>query len=497
MAKKRIGSCLLVAVAGLMWSRLAGADDVSLLMPQKRTLSLGVTAGVFLPDRDVHDFYWTTNTWQPLNSVAPAMGLRVAYDPIQYLGVELEGELIPTGTVNGDSATMHGWRTQVLGQLPGRLTPFVSLGLGSMGLISGDGVLGDDSDFTWHAGLGGKLYLTPRWSVRLDGRWLIAPKLDLVAQDDSMVNHFLVTTSLSWNWQIPSRQARVEFEIDADHDGVIGRDDKCEHEAGVAPDGCPAVADTDQDGLLDNVDKCPSEPEVLNEVDDEDGCPDAEPDQDGDKVANRDDRCVDAAEDLDGFEDTDGCPDTDNDKDGILDAQDGCASTAGPADNHGCPDKDADNDSVVDRFDNCPNEPGWQQFRGCRKNQLVVITPTDIKVLENIYFASKKATIRARSNPLLDNLVQVLNAHPEITRVTIEGHTDNRGEETRNKELSHSRARAVIDYLVVNGVSADRLEAVGVGEERPIANNKTSSGRAQNRRVEFHIERKPMASNRP
>lgn len=488
MSKKRIGSCLLVA-AGLMSSKLAAADD---LMPQKKTLSLGVTAGVFLPDRDVHDFYYTTNMWQPLHSAAPAMGLRVSYEPLQYLGLELEGEMIPTGTATtDDSATILGWRAQVVGELPARLTPFVSLGIGSMGIISGDAVLGDDTDFTWHTGLGAKLYLTPRWSIRLDGRWLIAPKVDILAEDDPMVSHFLVNTALNYRWG--NGQAPVEtFDADPDNDGIIGRDDKCEFEAGVAPDGCPAVADSDQDGLLDNVDKCPSEAEVLNEVDDEDGCPDTEPDQDGDAIANRADKCVDAAEDMDGFEDTDGCPETDNDKDGILDAQDGCAQSAGPADNQGCPDKDSDSDSVVDRFDNCPTEPGWQQYRGCRKNQLVVLTQTDIKVLENIYFASKKAAIRARSNPLLDNLVQVLNAHPEITHVRVEGHTDNRGDEIRNKELSHSRARAVIDYLVVHGVSADRLEAIGVGEERPIANNKTSSGRAQNRRVEFHIERKPL-----
>ncbi len=505
MAKKKtVGSCSLVApthrrrgrgaiLAGLCTlacvvrsSSFAAADELS---PQNQTVSLGLVGGVFLPDRDVHDFYYDTNTWQPLNSAAPVMGLRASYEPVPYGGIEVEGEMAPIGIAsNDDRATILGFRAQLIGQFPARLTPFLLAGVGAMGIVSGDSVLGDDTDLVWHTGAGAKFFITSSWSVRVDGRWLIAPKLEVANEYDTMVSHFLVTTSLSWRF---GGGARI---VDTDQDTFIGSADRCPLDAGVAPDGCPALADIDQDGILDRDDKCPSEAEVLNEVDDQDGCPDKDPDGDADGIADNTDKCRDVAEDMDGFEDSDGCPETDNDKDGLVDAQDGCAQDAGPIDNHGCPDKDGDGDGLADRFDNCPAESGSQQNRGCKTAQLIVITLTDIKVMENIYFATGKAKIRARSNALLDNLAQVLTAHPEITHVSVEGHTDDRGDQFRNQGLSFNRARAVVEYLAVRGVSADRLKATGVGEERPIANNRSSSGRSLNRRVEFMIERKVVVA---
>ena len=471
-------------------SNLAAADDGD-LGPQKNTLSVGVTAGVFLPDGDVHDFYYTTNTWQPLNTTAPAFGLRLSYEPIRFAGIEAEGEMIPIRTATtDDGATILGGRAQIIGQLPARVTPFVLLGAGSMGLISGDSVLGDDTDFIWHLGAGAKLFINSRFSVRLDGRLLLAPKLDLVAADDAMVNHFLITTSLSWTLGA-SRSPVAPSRLDQDNDGVIGGRDKCPFDAGVAPDGCPAAKDRDRDGIADAIDRCPGEPETVNEVDDWDGCPDKPPDSDGDGLANGVDRCPDAAEDADGFQDDDGCPDTDNDDDGVPDGEDRCVAAKGPADNGGCPDKDGDGDGLADRFDNCPAEAGTAERRGCRTKQLVIIDQNEIKVLDKVYFATDRARVRSRSQPLLDNLAQVLNAHPEITHVYVEGHTDDEGDAARNTVLSRRRAQAVVDKLVGKGVSANRLEAVGRGEDNPIADNRRARGRSQNRRVEFRIERAP------
>ncbi len=122
-----------------------------------------------------------------------------------------------------------------------------------------------------------------------------------------------------------------------------------------------------------------------------------------------------------------------------------------------------------------------------------MIAQTEIKVLESVHFATGKAKIRSRSNKLLDNLAQVLSAHPEITRVSIEGHTDDHGNAGRNKKLSQRRAQAVVDYLATRGVATSRLEALGHGEDSPIADNATAAGRSQNRRVEFQIERKLVA----
>jgi OOP family OmpA-OmpF porin len=79
-----------------------------------------------------------------------------------------------------------------------------------------------------------------------------------------------------------------------------------------------------------------------------------------------------------------------------------------------------------------------------------------------------------------------LTSNPDA-RVAIEGHTDAQGDEASNLALSESRAEAVRDYLVSQGIAADRLETAGFGESRPIASNDTAEGRAENRRIEFRL----------
>jgi outer membrane protein OmpA-like peptidoglycan-associated protein len=85
----------------------------------------------------------------------------------------------------------------------------------------------------------------------------------------------------------------------------------------------------------------------------------------------------------------------------------------------------------------------------------------------------------------------VINRHPEITAVEIQGHTDNQGTPTGNQTLSDSRSASVRDALVRLGVDASRLSARGFGQTRPLRPNLTAAGRAANRRVEFHITRAP------
>ena len=86
-------------------------------------------------------------------------------------------------------------------------------------------------------------------------------------------------------------------------------------------------------------------------------------------------------------------------------------------------------------------------------------------------------------------MATVIRLHPEFRKIRVEGHTDDRGADDVNKALSQQRAQAVVDYLIGRGIEADRLEAVGFGEERPMSSNRTASGRRKNRRVEFKIVR--------
>lgn len=104
-------------------------------------------------------------------------------------------------------------------------------------------------------------------------------------------------------------------------------------------------------------------------------------------------------------------------------------------------------------------------------------------VLEGVLFESGRATIQAESYPRLDRLVEYLSHHSG-TRIRIAGHTDNVGNPRVNEALSEQRAQAVRDYLIEHGIESTRIEAVGYGDQQPIASNDTQEGRQQNRRIE-------------
>jgi outer membrane protein OmpA-like peptidoglycan-associated protein len=104
-------------------------------------------------------------------------------------------------------------------------------------------------------------------------------------------------------------------------------------------------------------------------------------------------------------------------------------------------------------------------------------------VLDGILFDHGSATIEAESNPRLDRVVEYMTHMPSV-RIRISGHTDNVGDARRNQQLSEQRAEAVRSYLVSHGIDASRVEAVGYGDQHPVATNDTEEGRAQNRRIE-------------
>ena len=104
-------------------------------------------------------------------------------------------------------------------------------------------------------------------------------------------------------------------------------------------------------------------------------------------------------------------------------------------------------------------------------------------VLSGVTFDTGKATIRAESFPRLDSVVEYM-AHKKSARIEISGHTDNVGNPKANKALSEKRAQACRAYVISKGIDGSRLQAIGHGDERPIAPNDTDEGRQRNRRIE-------------
>ncbi len=274
----------------------------------------------------------------------------------------------------------------------------------------------------------------------------------------------------------PTEAGKVELKgcPDQDNDGIIDKEDDCPTVAGVAKfKGCP---DTDGDGIMDKEDNCPTEAGKAEFK----GCPD----QDNDGVMDKEDECPTEA----GKVELRGCPDQDND--GIMDKNDECPTQAGKIELKGCPDKD--NDSVADKDDQCPDVPGLKELKGCpeTKNSEPVLTQAEKETLkdafDNLEFETGKAVIAKKSFESLQELAQVLIKRDKY-KLEISGHTDNVGVAYANLTLSKQRAEAVKAFLVKEKVPANRLVAQGFGQTKPVADNKTETGRQKNRRVEMKI----------
>ncbi len=255
---------------------------------------------------------------------------------------------------------------------------------------------------------------------------------------------------------------------DMDGDGIDDDVDACPKTPGKAAlKGCP---DKDNDMIADKDDQCPDKPGLAKFH----GCPDT--DKDG--IEDRFDRCPKTP----GIARFKGCPDKDND--GIEDAKDKCPNQPGPAKYDGCP--DTDGDGIIDMNDKCPEVRGTRKYNGCPPPK-VRVTKKKIEILEKVHFKTGSAKIMKDSYDLLRQVAETLKENPQILKVRIEGHTDNRGSLRFNMRLSKRRAKAVMDFLIKEGVAPERLEYAGYGPTRPIASNKTREGRAKNRRVEFVI----------
>jgi outer membrane protein OmpA-like peptidoglycan-associated protein len=184
------------------------------------------------------------------------------------------------------------------------------------------------------------------------------------------------------------------------------------------------------------------------------------------------------------------CPDLDVDRDGVRNGVDECPLEHGPKENAGCPWPDTDRDGLFDPQDTCPNAPGPNSNYGCpeEKKQLAVLLPKKIEILEKVYFEFDEATIKPQSFALLNQVGEIINAHPKLARLRVEGHTDDVGGAEYNLTLSEARARAVKTFLVETAnVDDRRLVILGYGFSVPLDTNETEAGRAKNRRVEFII----------
>ena len=255
------------------------------------------------------------------------------------------------------------------------------------------------------------------------------------------------------------------------------------------------LADRDGDGIVDDDDLCPDDPEDFDGFEDSDGCPD--PDNDRDGIPDVADKCPDEPEDFDGFEDLDGCPDPDNDGDGIPDVRDACPDEPedfdGFEDEDGCPDPDNDRDGIPDDQDKCPNEKetinGIDDEDGCpdEGEAHVEVTAEKVTIDTRIEFDYDSASIRPESFSILSQVALTLRANPQLQRIRVEGHTDDRGSDLYNLDLSQRRAESVMRYLIQRGVDPRRLEARGYGKREPLMPGSSDKARAKNRRVEFTI----------
>lgn len=319
---------------------------------------------------------------------------------------------------------------------------------------------------------------------------------------------------------------------DRDADHVEDKVDVCPDEAGLPKfNGCP---DKDGDEIIDKQDACPDNAGLAKF----NGCPD----KDSDNVIDKDDQCPEEA----GLEQFAGCPDKDGD--GTIDKNDKCPTKKGPLENKGCPEiklhlvdgqgniqktaimtedkvfvfnKLPMGDAALFSIEGEDSESlkevtiivdgiARKAFRGNdflfrfeklnkSEQKLDLMDVPDVpmtikkeeeavlkKAFNNLQFETGKDVIKSTSYASLDELAALMKKKSSW-KLKLTGHTDNQGDPAANKKLSELRAKAVMNYLVSKGVSADRFKVEWHGSEKPVADNKTPEGRAKNRRVEMQI----------
>ncbi|MTB49672.1 OmpA family protein [Lewinella sp. W8] len=420
------------------------------------------------------------------------------------VGIDLLAQIYPLGTNGGVSPFLHG-----------------GYGVVSEGFEAGNAQIPLGAGFNFN--LGGNSWFNVQGEYRMSNQEL---------RDNVMVG-------LGYVYRLTK--------LDTDGDGILNRDDLCPDMPGPAgAQGCP---DTDQDGITDADDQCPTQagPASLNGCPDTDGdgltdaedaCPEAAgpaltkgcPDRDGDGVPDAGDACPDKP----GPANFSGCPDTDGD--GTADHLDECRSTPGPADHAGCPDTDGDGkydnvdncpeqaastpdgcpvpdrdgdgvpdevdacpgqagpvggcpdtdgDGIADQNDPCPTQAGAPNGDGCPEIEQEVQERLEYAA-RAVEFESGSARLKEKSYVILSEIALIMGRYPDYNLV-ISGHTDDRGEQLTNLNLSRRRALACEEFLLATGIRPRRISSAGFGESQPKASNDTAEGRRMNRRVEFAL----------
>ncbi|MBK7105711.1 MAG: OmpA family protein [Ignavibacteriae bacterium] len=298
---------------------------------------------------------------------------------------------------------------------------------------------------------------------------------------------------------------------DIDGDGLT---DEQEEELGTNPE----IADSDGDGLSDGVEflKTKTDPKAADS--DGDGLSDGDEvnnyktdpnkaDTDGDGLKDSDEINVHKTDPLKADTDGDGLNDSDEllkyktnptkadtDSDDLKDGEEVTKHKTDPlkADTDG--DGLSDGDEVIKHKSNPfkkDTDDGTVDDNAEVKRGTNPLNPDDdvvkvgvAMVLEGITFETGKATITPESESTLQKALKTLTTYPDIS-VEVSGHTDNVGNSKSNQKLSQQRADAVKDWLISNGINAERLTAVGYGSAKPIVANDTKENKAKNRRIEF------------
>jgi outer membrane protein OmpA-like peptidoglycan-associated protein len=412
-------------------------------------------------------------------------GARLGYRWNGWLGLEASGGLTSTKEDFGiarEARFLHAAADIVLTPYAGPVGgPFLLLGGGAGKLSTSDAVPDTIADEAkqGHYDVGGGLqfWFNDALGVRLEAR----DKMWFHNEDLTDIRAHILQFGAALTYAIGATPR------DTDLDGVPDRMDKCPGTpagARVDASGCPI--DSDADGVFDGLDACPDTPRGATI--DARGCPS---DADADGIFDGLDQCADTPRGA--TVDARGCP-SDADRDSVLDGIDQCPDTplGATVDARGCP-SDSDNDGVPDGLDKCPDtSTGLKVDKdGCpievteRETELL---DTGMIRLQNVNFETAKWDLPPEALPALDVIGQVLAKWPDL-RIEIGGHTDARGSDGYNRDLSQKRVQSVLAHLLKQfpDLKPEQYVTRGYGESQPIVPNTSALNMAKNRRVEFKV----------